>query len=51
MKFKINNKNWQIKELSQEEMKEELKRHCETPIQERKVLWINLCRYTNNFLR
>lgn len=36
MKFKINNKNWEIKELSQEEMKEELKKHCETPIQEGK---------------
>ncbi len=36
MKFKINNKNWQIKELSQEEMKEELKKHCETPIEQGK---------------
>ena len=27
MKFKINNKNWEIKELSQEEMREELKKH------------------------
>lgn len=27
MKFKINNKNWQIKELSQQEIREELKKH------------------------
>ena len=26
MKFKINNKTWYIKELSQEQMKEELKK-------------------------
>ena len=31
MKFKINNKNWEIKELPQEQMKEELKRHYENP--------------------
>lgn len=31
MKFKINNKNWEIKELPQQQMKEELKRHCENP--------------------
>lgn len=36
MKFKINNKNWQIKELSQEEMKEELKKHCEMPTEQGK---------------
>ena len=39
MKFKINNKNWQIKELSQEEMKEELKKHCETPIEQGKYIF------------
>lgn len=27
MKFKMNNKTWEIKELSQQEMREELKRH------------------------
>lgn len=27
MKFKINNKTWEIKELSQKEMREELKKH------------------------
>ena len=27
MKFKINNKNWEIKELSQQDMREELKKH------------------------
>ena len=27
MKFKINNKNWEIRELSQQEMREELKMH------------------------
>ena len=32
MKFKINNKTWYIKELSQQEMKEELKKHFENPI-------------------
>ena len=32
MKFKINNKTWYIKELSQQEMKEELKKHYENPI-------------------
>lgn len=32
MKFKINNKIWYIKELSQQEMKEELKKHFENPI-------------------
>ena len=26
-KFKINNKNWEIKEIAQEEMREELKKH------------------------
>lgn len=31
MRFKINNKNWEIKELPQEEMKAEIKKHCETP--------------------
>lgn len=31
MKFKINNKTWYIKELSQEQMKEELKKHYENP--------------------
>lgn len=32
MKFKINNKDWEIKEVSQSQMKEELKRHYESPI-------------------
>ncbi len=27
MKFKINNKNWNIKEIPQEEMRQELKKH------------------------
>lgn len=27
MKFKINNKNWEIKEVDQERMREELKKH------------------------
>lgn len=27
MKFKINNKNWNIKEISQEQMREQLKSH------------------------
>ena len=35
-KFKINNKSWEIKELSQEEMKEEMKRHMDKPIEEGK---------------
>lgn len=30
MKFKINNKTWEIKELSQEDMKAELKKHYDT---------------------
>jgi len=36
MKFKINNKSWQIKELSQEAMKEEFKKHYERPIKQGK---------------
>lgn len=27
LKFKINNKNWEIKEISQEQMREQLKQH------------------------
>lgn len=33
MKFKINEKEWEIIETSQEEMKSELKKHYEEPIQ------------------
>ena len=36
MKFKINNKIWVIKEISQNEMKEELKKHCEIPTEQGK---------------
>lgn len=31
MKFKINNKTWYIKELSQQEMREEMKKHNDQP--------------------
>lgn len=33
MKFKINNKTWQIKELSQEKMREELKKHNDSIVE------------------
>lgn len=33
MKFKINNKNWQIKEISQQEMREELKKHNDSLVE------------------
>lgn len=33
MKFKMNEKEWEIKEISQEEMKSELKKHYEEPTQ------------------
>src|SRR5574344_1325754 len=36
MKFKINNKTWNIKELSQKDMRAEIKKHYETPVQEGK---------------
>ena len=40
MQFKINNKTWEIKELSQEEIKQEMKRHFENPVMEGKYFGI-----------
>lgn len=40
MKFKINNMEWEIKETSQEEIKEEMKRHFDKPEEEGKYFGI-----------
>ena len=37
MQFKINNKTWEIKEISQEEIKQEMKKHFEEPETEGRI--------------